>query len=79
LNKLIRLDCSNCPLLINIPIVEKTTKYNCKWVNPSNTQLNQLIRSQKIVKKYLNRKKFIIRLVLIKYLPLVLINIIEKY
>ena len=78
LNNLMYLQCLDCNLLTNIPIVINTKIDNCKWLNHSDTQLNQLIKSQRIVKRYLNRRKFVIRLDLNKYMPLVLINIIKK-
>ena len=76
ISNLERLYCFNCPLLISIPKSIFTIKSYCKWLHCKASQLNKLIKAQRIVKRYLNRKKFITRLELNKYLPLVIINII---
>jgi hypothetical protein len=78
LPNLLKLYCEYCPLLLSIPHTRYSCKYNCKWLNITNEQLNRLTLSQKIVKRYLNRKKFIIRLELVKHLPLVIIDLIKK-
>ena len=81
LNNLISVDCSSCNLLIEVPVATCICIDNCVWLNNNKRrkrQIKKLIKLQRIVKRYLNRKKFIIRLELNKYLPLVLIDLIKN-
>ena len=76
------LYCNDCPLLTDTRPFFFVHRNNCGWLHHTNRKfrrrIKNLITLQRIVKRYLNRKKFIIRLELNKYLPLVLIDLIKN-
>jgi hypothetical protein len=77
--------CNNCPLILHLPVEYDTRimstliTIGCKWLHKNSKDMKRLVKSQRIIKKYLRRKKFNRRFELNKYMPLVLINVIVKY
>jgi hypothetical protein len=51
----------------------------CHWLETDKETIDSLIKTQRIIKRYLNRREFIIRLILNRYLYVDLINMIIEY
>jgi hypothetical protein len=86
--KLMRLNCNNCRMLTHVHYdkydIARLSNRNsifehCPWLYPNVKDIEKVKMIQRFYKRFLNIKRFKIRMVLNKYIYPDLINIITKY
>ena len=74
------LQCANCRMLTEVPISDEPFFVeNCPWLNAEEQRMNNLVFLQRKIKKYLQKRKKTVYLVLNRFLPYELSDLISVY